>query len=143
MKKELTRIEDITEISQVKEPPTFWKWYFSFHPRLFLTIPAFLLFVYQGLWFVIAEIQDILYFFHTKPITWGSILLVLLFGSILIWFILAPIYICLYSISWLYEVNIGKYSAWRKFLYSIGIVLLVSFGPGLIRLFTSWILGIF
>lgn len=142
MENETTLFKEIPETYPTKEPITFWKWYFGFHPRLFLTIPAFLLFVYQGFWFVWAEFQDVLYFFQVKPITWGSILLVLLCGSLLIWFVLAPIVICFASLGWLYEVNIGKYTAWKKFLYSIGIFLLVFVGPGLLRLFTSWVLGI-
>lgn len=142
MENEITPLEKISETPQTKEPVTFWKWYFGFHPRLFLTVPVFLMFAYQGIWFLWAEIQDVFYFFQVKPITWGSILLVLLFGSFLIWFIFAPIYICFASINWLYEINIGKNTAWKKFLYSIGVILLVLFGPGIIRLFTSWILGI-
>lgn len=142
MENETTLLEEIPETYPTKEPITFWKWYFGWHPRLFLTIPAFLLFAYQGIWFFWAEIQDIIYFFQTKPITWGSILLVILFGSFLIWFFILPIYICFGSIFLLYQINIENNTAWKKFLYSIGVILLVLFGPGIIRLFTSWILGI-
>lgn len=122
--------------------PTLWKWYFGWRPQILFRVPIFLVFAYQGFWYIWAEIRDIIYFFQTTPVTWGSILLVMLFGSILIWFFLAPIFICFYSIEWLYEINIGKNTAWKKFLYSIGIILLVIFGAGIIRLFTSWILGI-
>src|SRR5665648_502227 len=97
---------DIEEgIIKIKEPPTLWKWYFGWHPRIFLSIPIFLLFVYQGLWFILAEFRDIVFFFNHTEITWGSIFLVLIFGSILIWFFLLPIYICFCSIDWLYQVN--------------------------------------
>lgn len=121
---------------------TLWKWYFGWRPQILFRVPLFLLFVYQGLWFVWAELQDVIFFFQTKPVTWGSILLIMIFGSILIWFILAPVVVCFGSIYWLYEINIGKNTAWRKFLYSIGIILLVMFGAGIIRLFTAWIFGI-
>ncbi len=131
-----------SEAYQTKETPTLWKWYFGWHPRLFLSVPIFLLFAYQGLWFVWAEIGDVVFFFQTKPVTWGSIFLIMFFGSFLIWFILAPIYICFASIEWLYEINIGKHTAWKKFLYTVGIILLVVFGTSIIRLFTGWILGI-
>lgn len=125
------------------EPPTFWRWYFGWHPRLFLTIPTFLIFAYQGVWFIGAEIQDIIYFFQTKPVTWGSIFLIMFLGSALISFIIMPIYICFASLVWLYEISIGNNTAWRKFLYSIGIVLLVFVGADVLHLFTNWIIGIF
>ncbi len=130
------------ETNALEKTPTLWKWYFGWHPRLFLSVPIFLMFAYQGLWFIWAEIQDITFFFQTKPITWGAIFLIMFFGTFLIWFILAPIYICFASIGWLYQINIGNKTAWRKFLYTIGIILLVIFGTSLIRLFTAWILGI-
>jgi hypothetical protein len=130
------------ETYQVKKTTSLWRWYFGWHPRLFLTVPAFLIFVIYGIWYIVAEFQDVIYFFQNKPITWGSILLVLLFGSVLLWFIIAPIYISFCSISWLYEVNIKDSTAWKKFLSSIGIILLVLFGTSIIRLFTNWILGI-
>lgn len=38
--------------------------------------------------------------------------------------------------------NTGNYTAWKKFLYSIGIILMVVFGTSIIRLFTAWMLGI-
>lgn len=137
-------IEDTTvsETYQIKEPPTLWKWYFGWRPQILFRVPIFLLFVYQGIWFILGEIQDVIFFFQHTPITWWSILLVMFFGSILVWFILAPIFICFMSIDWLYQINIGKNTAWRKFLYSIGIILLVLFGTSIIRLFTAWILGI-
>lgn len=136
-------IKDIEkDIDQIKETPTLWKWYFGWHPRIFLTVPIFLLFVYQGFWFILAEIRDVVFFFQHTEITWGSIFLVLIFGSILIWFFLLPIYICFCSIEWLYQINIGNYTAWKRFLYSIGIILLVVFGTSIIRLFTLWVLGV-
>lgn len=130
------------DIDQIKETPTLWKWYFAWHPRILLSVPIFLLFVYQGLWFIWAEISDVTFFFRHTEITWGSIFLVLIFGSLLIWFFLSPIYICFCSIEWLYQINIGNNTAWKKFLYSIGIVLLVVFGTSIIRLFTLWVLGV-
>jgi len=132
----------IPETYRAKETPTLWKWYFGWHPRLFFSVPIFLVFVYQGLWFIRAEIQDMVFFFQHTEVTWGAILLIMTFGSILIWFILAPIYICFGSIDWLYQINIGNYTAWKKFLYSIGIILLVVFGASIIRLLTAWVLGI-
>jgi hypothetical protein len=69
-------------------------------------------------------------------------LLILLGGSILLWFILAPIYISFASIGWLYEISIGKQTAWKKFFSIIGIILLALIGPNLLRFFTNWILGI-
>ena len=135
--------EDIEKnIDQTKEPPTLWKWYFGWHPRIFLTVPIFLLFVLQGLWFIRAIFGDVVFFFQHTEITWGSIFLVFIVGGFLITFIIAPIYLCFYSIGWLYEVNIGNDSAWKKFLYSIGLILLVVFGTSLIRLFNAWVIGI-
>lgn len=141
MESEIEAIEEIP-VNQTKQPPSFWKWYFGWHPRLFLTVPTFLLFVYQGLWYIWAEIQDVILFFTSRPITWGAIFLVMILGTFLTWFILAPIYISFSSLVWLYEINTGKYSAWKKFLSTLGIILLVMFGTGLIRLFTAWILQI-
>jgi hypothetical protein len=103
-------------------------------------VPIFLLFVYQGLWFIWAEIRDVVFFFQHTEVTWGAIFLIFIGGSILVWFLLLPIYICFYSIEWLYQINIGNYTAWKKFLYSIGIILLVVFGTSIIRLFTTWVL---
>lgn len=131
-----------TETYQVKEPITLWKWYFGWHPRLFLTVPTFLIFAIYGIWYIFAEFQDVIFFFQTKPVTWGAILLIVILGSVLIWFLVAPIYISFGSIYWLYQINIKNNTAWKKFLYSIGIILLVIFGTGIIRLFTDWILGI-
>jgi len=131
-----------SETYQTKETPTIWKWYFGWNPRLFFSVPIFLVFAYQGLWFIWAEIQDVVFFFQHTEVTWGAILLIMIFGSFLIWFILAPIVICFCSISWLYEINTGNNTAWKKFLYSIGIILLVLLGTSIIRLFTTWILGI-
>jgi len=92
-------IKDIEkEIDQIKKTPTLWKWYFGLHPRIILSVPIFLLFVYQGLWFIWAEIQDVVFFFQYKEVTWGAIFWVFIFGSILVWFLLLPIYICFYSI---------------------------------------------
>ena len=139
---EIIEPEEIPETTEFKQPISLWKWYFGWHPRLFLTIPFFLIFAYQGLWFIVAEFQDIVYFFQTTPVTWGSILLILLGGSILLWFILGPIYISFASIGWLYEISIGKQTAWKKFLSIVGIILLALVGPNLLRLFTNWILGI-
>jgi len=130
------------EIEPLKETPTISKWYFGLHPRLFLTVPTFLLFAYQGLWFIRVELQDISLFFRSKPITWGSIFLILFFGSILIWFFLAPIYISFMSIEWMYEVHTGNYKPWRKFFYTIGLFLLVLFGTTFISMFTAWVLGL-
>lgn len=142
MEDEITSLEKIPDSYQTKEPITLWKWYFGWHPRIFLTVPAFLTFVYSGFWFIWAEIHDVIYFFQTKPISWGSIILVLIFGSFLLSFIIAPIYICFASIDWLYEINIGNNTAWKKFLYSVGIILLVIFGTGIIRLLITWVLSI-
>jgi len=132
----------ISETYRIKETPTLWKWYFGWHPRILINVPIFLLFVYHGIWFIWAELTDIIYFFQTKPVTWGAIILIMFFGFILMWFIIAPIYICFASINWLYEINIKNNTAWKKFLYSIGIILLVVFGTSIIRLFTAWALGI-
>lgn len=121
---------------------TLWKWYFGWHPRILLTLPIFLIFAYQGVWFIWAEISDVIFFFQHTPVTWGAILFIVFLGAIVIWFIIAPIYICFGSIVWLYQINIGKNTAWKKFLYSAGIILLVVFGTSIIRLFTAWILGI-
>ena len=141
MKNEINSLEE-TPASEVQKIPSLWKWYFGWHPRLFLSVPIFLFFVYQGLWFIWAEIQDMRFFFQNTEITWGAILLIMFFGAFLIWLIFAPIYICFASIGWLYEVNTGSYTAWKKFLYTIGIILLVLFGTSIIRLFTTWTLGI-
>jgi len=127
------------EISKLEGTPTIWKWYFGWHPRIFLTVPAFLMFVYNGLWFLWYEIQDVISFFKYTPVTWGSILLILLFGSVLIWFIIGPIFICFYSIPWLYKVNTEDYSPWKKFLYSIGIVVLVPIVASLVRMLVLWL----
>ncbi len=135
---------EIFSDSDNKHPakPTFWKWYFGWRPQILFRVPIFLMFVYQGIWVIWVTIQDIVFFFQTTPVTWGSIILIMIFGSILVWFFLLPIAICFGSIYWLYHINIEKYTAWRKFLYSIGIILLVMFGTGIIQLFTAWILGI-
>lgn len=138
----MTEVESIKDANRVDDPPTIWKWYFGWHPRIFVTLPVFLLFTYQGLWYIWAELQDIIFFFQTAPVTWGSIFLVLIFGAILMWFVLAPIVIPFMSINWLYEINIGEHTAWRKFIYSSGIILLVILGTGIIRFFTLWILGL-
>jgi len=124
---------------QTRETPTFWKWYFGWNPRIFLTAPIFLIFVYLGLWFVLAEIKDVLFFFQHTEVTWMAILLIMCFGVFLFWFIIAPIVICFWSIDWLYKINIEKNSPWKKFLYSIGIILLVTVGTSLIRAFTAWV----
>lgn len=132
----------VTETYQTKKIPNLWRWYFAWHPRIFLTVPAFLLFVYSGFWFIWAEIRDIIFFFQTKPVTWGAIILIMLLGTLLIWFFIAPIYICFASIDWLYKINIGNKTAWKKFLYSIGILLLVIVGATIIRDLAAWILGV-
>ena len=142
MENETTENSLFSETYQTKEKPTLWKWYFGWHPRLFLTVPVFLFFVYQGIWFIFAEIEDVVFFFQTKPVTWGAIILIMFLSAFLIWFLLAPIVICFNSIEWLYKINIGDFTAWKKFLYSIGIFLLVLFGTSIIRIFTLWILGI-
>ncbi len=135
------KIDNAIDLVEIKKPPTMWKWYFSWHPRIFLTVPIFLIFVYQGFWFIWAEISDVIFFFNTTPITWASIFFILLLGSFFLSLLFLPIYICFCSISWLYEININ-FKGWKKFLYSIGIIILVTFGPGLIRLLTNWMLGI-
>ncbi|MDD5569072.1 MAG: hypothetical protein PHG23_01500 [Candidatus Pacebacteria bacterium] len=121
--------------------PSVWKWYFNFHPLTLIKVPIFLIFLYQGIWFIGAELQDIISFFQ-HPVTWGSIFLIILFGTFLIWFIIGPIYICFASINWLYEINTGKDLWWGKFWKSTGIILLVIFGTSIIRLFTQWALNI-
>jgi hypothetical protein len=131
------------EADRSKEPVTLWRWYFGWHPRLFLTVPTFLIFIYQGISYIFIELRDVIYFFQSRPVTWGAIFLIIILGSILFWLVAAPIYISFGSISWLYEINVGNYTPWKKFLYSIGIFLLVIFGTWAIRLFTSWVLGIF
>jgi len=133
---------EITKKESTKEIPTIWKWYFGWHPRILLTVPIFLFFVYSGIWFIFAEISDIVFLFQTTPVTWGSIFLIMFLGSFLIMLILLPIYICFYAISWLYEIIVGNYTSWKKFLYTVGVILLVLFGTSLVRLFTAWIFGI-
>ena len=128
-------------VHHVKHKPTMWKWYFCWHPRVLLTVPIFLLFAYQGIWFFITEIKDVIYFFHSMPVTWGKIFLVIIFGSFLLMLVLLPIYLCFASIEWLYEIVTGEHTAWKKFLYSTGIILLVFVGTSLIRMFTLWITG--
>jgi hypothetical protein len=130
-----------SSVYQAKELPSLWKWYFNWHPLTLIKVPIFLIFIYQGIWFIGAELQDVISFFQ-HPVTWGSIFLIILFGSILIWFIIGPIYICFASINWLYEINIGEDSWWKKFGKSIGIILLVIFGTSIIRLLTLWVLNI-
>ena len=130
------------EIIQINEKPTLWKWYFGWHPRVFLTAPIFLFFAYQGLWYIVAEINDVIFIFNNTPVTWGAVFLLIIFGTFLFALFVIPIYICFYSIDLFYEINIGNETAWKKFLYSIGIILLVIFGPGIIRLFTLWMLGV-
>lgn len=144
MTTELNPLEEIPtlETYQTDKTPSMWKWYFGWHPRLFFTVPIFLVFVYQGISYIFSELGDVIRFFQKTPITWASIFLVIIFGSILFWFFAAPIYICINSINWLYEVNNGKYTAWKKFLFTIGIILLVLLGTEIIRLFTNWVLGI-
>ena len=143
MENETTKIEVPTEVHHdQKIPPTMWKWYFGWHPRILLTVPIFIFFVYSGLWFILDEIGDVIYFFQSKPVTWGAVFLIIFLGSFLLILIFAPIYICFLSIGWLYEIMIGNHGAWKKFLYTIGIILLVLIGTSLIRLFTAWILGI-
>ncbi len=142
MENETTNKSPIHETHQVKEIPTLWKWYFGWHPRILITVPIFLYFIYSGLWFIWAEIGDVIYFFQTKPVTWGSMFLIMFFGIFLFWFLLAPVLISFYSISWLYGMITRNYTAWKKFLYSTGIFLLVIVGTNLIHLFTLWILGI-
>ncbi len=132
----------VSEIHSIKERPTLWKWYFGWRPQILIRVPILLFFIYSGIWFIWAELQDLIFFFHTKPVTWGAIFLILLFGSILVWFIIVPIYICFASIGWLYEIITGYSTPWRKFLYSIGIILLVIFGTSIIRLLVAWALGI-
>lgn len=136
-----SEVISILELPKIKETPTLWKWYFGWHPRILLTIPFFLMFVYQGLWFIWAEISDIIFFFNTTPITWGAIFLILILGTFFIGLLSLPIYICFCSISWFYEININN-KGWKRILYSIGIILLVSIGPGIIRALNNWILGI-
>lgn len=128
--------------TQDKQKPTLWKWYFGWHPRIFLTAPIFLLFVYQGIWFILKELGDIILYFQTKPVTWGAVFFIFILGSFLFFLLMLPIYICFLSVTWLYEVNIGDYTAWKKFLLSIGTILLVFFGTSIIYLITTWILGI-
>ena len=125
-----------------KEPPSMWKWYFGWHSRMLLTIPVFLLFVYQGIWFAIVTLRDVIIFFRYVQITWGAIFLVFILGGYLLMFLVAPAYICFCAIGWLYKVNIGENTAWGKFLYSIGISLLVFFGTSLIRMFNLWVMGL-
>lgn len=136
------RETSITETYIAKETPTLWKWYFGWHPRILFSLPIFLLFVYNGIWFIGAEIADVIYFFQTKPVSWGAIFLIIFFGAILFWLFIAPIYISFRSVGWIYEINIGNNTAWKKFLCSIGIVLLVVFGTSIIRIISIWILGI-
>lgn len=134
--------ETTIEPYQTKQPPNLWKWYFGWHPRIFVTVPTFLLFVYSGLWFIWAEISDIVFFFQHTEITWRSIFVVFVLGNMVLWLIILPTYICFWSIEWLYQINVVNYTAWKKFLYSIGIILLVIFGTSAIRIFTAWIMGI-
>jgi len=61
-----------SETYQTKETPTIWKWYFGWNPRLFFSVPIFLVFAYQGLWFIWAEIQDVVFFFQHTEVTWGG-----------------------------------------------------------------------
>jgi len=130
-----------SEKYNIEEVPSVWKWYFNFHPLALIKVLVFLIFVYQGIWFIGAEFRDIISFFQ-HPVTWGSVFLIILFGSFLIWFIIGPIYICFASINWLYEINSARGSWWEKFGKSTGIVLLVIFGTAIIRLFTRWVLNI-
>jgi len=48
--------------------------YIGWRPQIFVRVPAFLLFVYSGLWFIVVEIQDVINFFRYTPPTWGRIL---------------------------------------------------------------------
>ena len=89
----------VSETYQIKEEPTLWKWYFGWHPRIFLTLPIFVLFVYSGIWFIWTELKDIVFFFQTTPVTWGAIFLIVILGSVFLMLLLAPIYICFLSIS--------------------------------------------
>lgn len=140
--KKIPKNEDTTINKYKNKELTIWKWYFGWHPRIFFTIPIFIIFVYQGIWLILSEISDIIIFFQDTSITWGRIFLVIFLGSFLLTLILSPIYISFCSISWLYEVNEKNQTPWKKFMYSLGIILLVVIGTSLIKIFTAWLLGV-
>lgn len=127
-------IEPESEVSQAKEKLDLWEWYFSWHPRVLFTVPIFLLFAYSGLWLIWAEFHDVVSIFQGTPVTWISVFLVIIFGSFILMLLGIPVWICFASISWLHEINVSEYTAWKKFLYSLGIILLVVIGASLLRL---------
>lgn len=123
--------------------PTLWKWYFGWRPQILFRVPIFLYFVQQGIWSIWFDLQVIALFFQHAAVTWGGIFLIMILGSVLLMLFLSPIWICFGSIYWLYQINIEKYSAWRKFLYSIGIILLVIFGTMLIKILIGSVVNFF
>jgi hypothetical protein len=132
----------VLETYLTKEPPTLWKWYFGWHPRIFITVPIFILFVFSGIWFIFTELQDVISFFRQTPVTWLTIFFVLILGSIFLTLLYLPIYICFRAIGWLYEINNENHTPWKKFLYSVGILLLVAIGATIIRDILAWIMGV-
>lgn len=135
-------LESIPEILEVKRKMTYGQWLFSLHPRIFLTLPLFLLSIWGAIVSILIIYSDLLRFFTYMPVTWWNVFLIFFFGSFLISIVIAPIVINLISPYFIFLILQEKYSAWNKFFYIILVLLLFGYGPQLSIAFYQWILGL-